>query len=393
MTTAAVTDFSWRATTREIDDPNDILDYLGPDGFTWIKNGFGFVTAGRITRVEPENALAVLSQIAHDDLTELVGSGPLVVGALPFAADEPAELFVPARIVGRNANGRAWMTEIEEAPSWPANKLNRPTTFSVTGGTPKPLWDKAVTAALARVEEGAIEKVVLARSIEITADQAFSVTDILSRLRRDQPGCFVYSTGGFLGASPELLVRRTGTTVTSSPMAGTVAGTSSAAIERLRTSAKDGREHDLVVEAILAGLAPYCKNLDAVMTPEVAVLATISHLVTPIRGQLNDPPCDVLALTRALHPTPAVGGTPTDAAIALIAQLEDSSRGFYAGPVGWVDAKGDGEFALALRGALIDGTRATMHAGAGIVAGSNPETEWRETEAKFAPMIAALTNL
>lgn len=393
MTTVAVTDYTWRATTREINDPGDILDYLGPDGFAWIKNGFGFVTAGRVTRVEPENALAVLKQIAHDDLAELVGSGPLVVGALRFATGEPAGLFVPARIVGRNENGRAWMTEIEETPTWPPAESSRPTRFTVSGGTEKPLWDKAVTAALARVEEGTIEKVVLARNIEITADQAFSVTDILNRLRRDQPECFVYAVDGFLGASPELLVRRFGATVTSSPMAGTVAGTDAAAIERLRASAKDGREHNLVVDAILAGLAPYCQNLDARATPEVAVFATISHLVTPIRGQLNDPPRDVLTLARALHPTPAVGGTPTDTAIALIAQLEETARGLYAGPVGWVDAKGDGEFALALRGALVDGARATMHAGAGIVSGSDPETEWQETEAKFAPMIAALTDL
>jgi isochorismate synthase len=194
-----------------------------------------------------------------------------------------------------------------------------------------------------------------------------------------------------IGASPELLVARSGSTVISRPLAGTaVLGDDT--IEWLRHSSKDMLEHQLVVDAIRTVLSPWCAHLDAPSVPEIDRFADVAHLATPIYGTLRDPAPDALALVRALHPTPAVGGIPTVAALAAIARLEPQSRGSYAAPVGWVDARGDGEWAVALRGGRVVGTHALLHAGAGIVAGSDPDTEWAETEAKLLPMLTALVQ-
>jgi isochorismate synthase EntC len=194
-----------------------------------------------------------------------------------------------------------------------------------------------------------------------------------------------------VGASPELLVARYGDRVVSRPMAGT-AVPGDGALERLAASPKDAREHRLVVDAILEVLGPRCLEVEAAAEPEVDEFADVAHLATPIHGTLRTPAPDALTLARALHPTPAVAGTPTDAALAAIARLEPHGRGRYAGPVGWVDARGDGEWAVALRCASLDGARAVLHAGAGIVAGSDPDLEWTETEAKLDPMLRALVR-
>ena len=162
--------------------------------------------------------------------------------------------------------------------------------------------------------------------------------------------------------------------------------------DTLRRSGKDAREHRVVVDAIVDALRPHCTTLDVADRPEVDTFAEVAHLATPLYGALRAPAPDALALARLLHPTPAVAGTPTDAALALIAALETSGRGCYAGPVGWVDARGDGEWAVALRGAALDGVHAVLHAGAGIVAGSNADAEWVETQAKLEPMLRALVR-
>ena len=214
---------------------------------------------------------------------------------------------------------------------------------------------------------------------------------MLARLRAQQPGCFVYAASGVLGASPELLVARSGATVVSRPLAGTLA-LGDHDPDELRASPKDAREHRLVVEALVASLDPWCVRLHAAPEPEVDTFADVAHLATPIYGSLREPAPDAVTLVRALHPTPAVAGTPTAAALAAIARLEPQGRGRYAGPVGWVDAHGDGEWAIALRGASVDTAHALLHAGAGIVAGSDPDAEWLETEAKLQPMLTALVR-
>jgi isochorismate synthase len=213
----------------------------------------------------------------------------------------------------------------------------------------------------------------------------------VARLAAAPSGCFVYGAlsepAQLVGASPELLVLRTGREVWSQPMAGTAPREHAAA---LRASGKDDREHRAVVEAVVAGLTPYCDELRAAASPEVVPFPSVVHLATEITGTLHEPAPSALDLALALHPTPAVGGTPRTAALELIQRVEGFDRGRYAGPVGWVDANGDGEWAVALRGAELEGTRARLVAGAGVVAGSDADAEWAETAAKLEPMLRVL---
>ena len=391
MTSVATTVAGLRAVTREVDPVEDVLDALGPDGFAWIGGGHALVTSGVAAVVPASHALETLLEIDADDDVALPGSGPIAVGALPFAPHAPATLVVPATVVGRAADGRTWVTRVgpRVAPV-PATPV-LPTRYTVRAVQSRAWWDGAVEGALAAIAEHGIEKVVLAREVTVDADADFDVRTVLRRLRAQQPGCFVYADGGFVGATPELLVQRRGSTIESRPMAGTAPGSGAAEVARtLAASNKDAREHRFVVDAVREVLAPVAASLDVPEHPEVEHFGNLAHLVTPIRGELVDGSLDALSLARLLHPSPAVGGTPTDAALRVIDELEPFDRGPYAGPVGWVDARGDGAFAVALRGAQLDGAHALLRAGAGIVAGSDPDAEWAETAAKFEPMLRAL---
>ena len=272
----------------------------------------------------------------------------------------------------------------------------RAATGAVVSSKPAPdEWSAAVAELLARIDAGELHKVVLAREVLVEAEIPFERAAILAHLQATHPSCFTYAAGDFVGASPELLVARHGTVVTSRPMAGSVPrGADREEDERLAgglsTSGKEAAEHRLLVDDVLAALAPVCVGAPAAAAAEVVRLATVSHLATEVTGRLADPAPSALALAGRLHPTPAVGGVPRAEALRSIAVLEGFERGLYAGPVGWVDAAGDGEWAVALRSATLDGPVARLAAGAGIVAGSDPEAEWRETEAKLAPMLAAL---
>jgi menaquinone-specific isochorismate synthase len=387
--TATVTGL--RAVTREVEPVDDLLDALGPDGFAWIGGGQTLVTSGIAAVVPAERATEMLFEIDADDDVGLPGAGPIAAGALPFAPAAAATMIVPATIVGRAADGRTWVTRIgaRTAPT-PAPTV-APTRYTVRAVQSRAWWDDTIAGALAAIAEHGIEKVVLAREVTVDADTDFDVRTVLRRLRAQQPGCFVYADGGFVGATPELLVRRRGRTIESRPMAGTAPGSVAEEVARtLAASNKDAREHRFVVDAVRDVLAPVTSTLDVPEHPEVEHFGNLAHLVTPIRGELADPDLDALALARLLHPSPAVGGTPTDAALRVIDELEPFDRGPYAGPVGWVDARGDGAFAVALRGAELDGAHAVLRAGAGIVAGSDPDAEWLETAAKFEPMLRAL---
>ena len=188
-------------------------------------------------------------------------------------------------------------------------------------------------------------------------------------------------------------MRRTGAVVESRPVAGTTVADSDEALLALAASVKDTAEHRFVVDGDRRRARRALRATSTVATtPEVAVFGPVAHLATPIRGQLHEPAPSALELARLLHPTPAVGGTPRAAALDAIRALEGFDRGRYAGPVGWVDARGDGEWAIALRGAELDGARARLVAGAGIVAGSDPDAEWAETQAKLEPMLRALVR-
>jgi menaquinone-specific isochorismate synthase len=362
--------------------PKDIslLDHLGSDGCAYIDGDIGFTTAGVVTTVAPDAAVEFLAAIAHDAHQDTSrAAGPRAVGALPFSGT--GRLIVPARIVGRDGDGRAWCTTID-APS-PAPELHlappEPTAFTVTAQSTLDDWRRNVDAVLA---DTTVAKVVLARTVTVAADRPFVIRTVLARLHASQPGCVVYADGGFVGASPELLVRRKGDAVVCRPLAGT--GLSPNA---LRDSRKDQHEHQLVVEAVVDALTKHCDVVHA--NPAASLqFADVAHLATVVTARA--PHATAVDLAAALHPTPAVAGTPRDRALALIAELETSPRGRYAGPFGWVDARGDGEFVVSLRGADIDGAHATLHAGAGIVTGSDADAEWAETGAKFRPMLAAL---
>jgi menaquinone-specific isochorismate synthase len=380
-----------RAVTREIDPADDPLRAFDPRGFAWLHHGTRLVATGVAARVAPADAATVLAGVEADDPLGLPGTGAVAVGALPFDPDTAGELVVPARVHGVH-DGRAWVTEIGPGDTSTAVEAPPPTRFQVAAPRTRDEWRVAVGRALADIDAGVLEKVVLAREVLIEADAAFDAHEVVRGLVSSQPGSFVYASEGFVGASPELLVRRVGELVESRPVAGTTVADSEAALHALAASVKDTREHRYVVDGIIEVLRPRCDELHADAVPEVAVFGPVAHLATPIRGRLAAPAPTALELARWLHPTPAVGGTPRRAALDAIRALEGFDRGRYAGPVGWVDARGDGEWAIALRGAELDGARARLVAGAGIVAGSDPEAEWAETQAKLEPMLRALVR-
>ncbi len=260
------------------------------------------------------------------------------------------------------------------------------------------LYAGAVAEAARRVRAGELRKVVLARTIEV-GGRAFDPRRLAHRLRAVDPHAYTFiapaGDGLLVGASPELLVARHGSEVRANPLAGSAPRsgdpvTDRGNADRLIASAKDREEHAVVVEAVASTLEPLCSTL--VWDPEPVLQETpnVWHLSTRFRGHLREPAPTALELAVALHPTPAVGGAPAEAALAALAQLEGFDRGCYAGPVGWVDAAGNGEWAIALRCALLHGERATLYAGAGIVGASDPDAEVDETDRKFRAFLDAL---
>jgi menaquinone-specific isochorismate synthase len=386
------------AHTSRLDDDVDIFDALTAPDFAWWHHHQGLVTSGVARRVPVRDVHEVLSDIDTSGGCEASAARPVAVGALPFdpLAVPEAELVVPARVWRRDAEGRIWVTQISETPDAEVARGPEPGLLPTPGETPPDTspteWARAVGTALERIRAGQLDKVVLARQVTLESDAEFSVTDVVRRLRSEQPACFVFAAGGFVGASPELLVERQATTVRSRPMAGTAEGRGDRAMTWLAQSVKNRWEHSLVVDAVVAGLQPMCSGPVAVSPPRAEPFADLAHIVTDVVGTLGADAPSALQLALVLHPTPAVAGTPTDTALSLIGALEARSRRHYGGPVGWVDADGDGEFAVALRCAELQGNRAVLCAGAGIVAGSKAQDEWHETEIKLGAMRRALAG-
>lgn len=386
------------ARVSRVATPASVLDHLGEGGFAWVPEaGRRIATAGVAAQVPADRAADVLSEVVVDRCTGAPPEvGPVAVGALGWTLDR--SLTIPARAVVVLDAGSAW--EIEVGPALEsARPLTRPAAapsrFDVEAIESLGEWCADVDAALANIRTGDVDKVVLARRVRVTADADLDMAATLTLLRRDQPGCVVYADGDLVGASPELLVGRHGDVVWSRPMAGTVARRATVdaddtAVAQLVHSAKDSREHAFVVDAVVDALESLGIH-PQVSGPSAERFATLTHLVTEVRARQPDLP-DAAALALALHPTPAVGGTPTPAACALIAELERFDRGSYAGPVGWVDSNGDGEFVVALRGATVRGRSAQLVAGAGIVAGSDPAAEWDETRSKLEPVLRAIVR-
>jgi menaquinone-specific isochorismate synthase len=406
-----------RSRVVHLGDGLDPLDLAGPDGFVWRSDAGVLVGLGRAAVVpvgtgpgrivRAAEAVAGLLEAAEVVDPDGTGLGPAAVGAVPFHPATPGALVVPALLLRTDAAGRTWAVRTGPAPFDPPAAVDLHARAAAGGvGHPWPAarrvggpglgrWREAVLAALKAIGSGRLDKVVLAREATVDAVRPFPRAELLRRLqRRSGRSTFLYASDGFVGASPELLVRRQGQVAASRPMAGTVARGDSAAAEadglaRLTGSPKEAAEHRLVVDAVAEGLAKVADRVE-VGRPEVVRLSTVAHLATEITAELAGPLPNALELAGLLHPTPAVGGSPRDAALAAIAAFEPFDRGCYAGPVGWVDRAGDGEWAVALRGATIRGHRARLLAGAGIVAGSDPDAEWAETEHKLRAMLEVL---
>jgi menaquinone-specific isochorismate synthase len=405
------------AHTRRLDGPVDLLAVAGRTGLLFEQAGHGLAGRGIAARVElptgPGRLLAAatvvsdaLAAIEADDELRRPGTGPVAFAALPFADATPATVTVPSVVVGRSDDGVSWVTTIGtvdnpihdiqrgdlEAPPtpWPA-----PSSYTVRPVRPPEEWCAAVAEAVSLLRAGALHKVVLSREVLVEADLPFDVLGVLGRLRASYPSGMLYSIDGFVGATPELLVSRFGDVVRSHPHAGTIPRSGDPEVDARRAAAllaspKDRAEHQVAIDMVLDTLLAFTSYVDSEPEPSIVTLANVQHLASLVEGRLSSPPADVLTLVAALHPTPAICGFPTESARALIAQLEGYDRGRYSGNVGWVDAAGDGRFAIALRCAEIDGHRARLFAGNGIVADSDPETELTETRAKLQAMLGAL---
>jgi isochorismate synthase len=261
-------------------------------------------------------------------------------------------------------------------------------------------FEAAVDAATARIATSEISKVVLAREVIVSAAAAHDPAALFGALRVQFPACFCFCCGtpeaAFIGASPELLVRRTGASVSTVALAGSTRRSSDPAVddhlgEQLLRSDKDRREQRIVAERIIRALRPHAVWVEAAAEPEIVKVANIQHLATPVIAQLADPH-SAIEMAGLLHPTPAVGGEPWAAAAATIAELEGMDRGWYAGPVGWMDATEDGEFCVALRSALLRDRNAHLFVGVGVVAGSDPAAELAETEVKLGALLPFLAE-
>lgn len=261
-------------------------------------------------------------------------------------------------------------------------------------------WRDAVRALTSAIDRGSVEKVVLAREVTLRARGEIDETSIIARLREGYPDCTVFAFrregSSFIGATPERLVRVERGNVRATCLAGSAprgatADDDEAVGAALLADAKERREHRLVVDMIAEALMPLCRDLDVPADPRLMRMPNVQHLYTPVEGTLVRD-VGVLELVERLHPTPAVGGIPLIEALRLIREHEPFDRGWYAGPVGWVDANGDGEFAVAIRSALIDGYDARLYAGCGIVAGSDPRREYEESTMKLRPMLWALNQ-
>jgi menaquinone-specific isochorismate synthase len=392
--------------------------------------GFTATGPGRFESAREFIACTLADTIAVGPLDEPF-AGPHFFVAAGFSDEAAAgapfgalELFVPRWQVARMGDSTVAVANVVVAPDAPVDQIaarvwrahakfgafdysrarhkdrpSAPQRAEEIGGTGS--YQGAVAAALADIAQGAYDKVVLARALRYTTSEEFHPMGILNHLRRRYPDCYSFSIANgrgqsFIGASPERLVRVAGgrmhtTALAGSAARGETASEDAALAQALLHSEKDLREHRLVFDAIVRRLEGLHLRLEHAAHPRLLGLANVHHLHTPISANLPDG-TQILDLVARLHPTPAVGGAPQEPALAAIARLEPFPRGLYAGPLGWVDHRGGGEFVVGLRSALVDGRTATAYAGAGIVAGSEPEKEFAETELKFKALLEALTD-
>jgi menaquinone-specific isochorismate synthase len=394
-----------------LDGDVDLLAAAGGEGALFERGRVGVAGRGEAVRMPVGDTDAVLGTIEVDDEVGLPGCGPVAFGALPFdrSAWDTAEVVVPSAVWGRAEDGTRWITTIgppgAEAHSVTSAALDsgvggvggEPSRFAVEPTLAPAAWCDLVATATKAIAGGGFEKVVLAREVLVTADAPISVAGVLGRLRLAYPGCFVAHVDGFVAASPELLVGRSGDVVRAHPMAGTAPrGGDPAADARLAagllSSPTYRHEHQITIDMVHDALLGWCSYVDYEAEPSVVAVANVQHLATLVEGRLSKPAPSVLELVDALHPTPAVCGRPREAAQAFITRNEGFDRRRYAGTYGWVDATGNGQWAVGVRCAEIDGPRAKVYAGNGIVADSDPTTELRETRAKLQALLDAIVR-
>ncbi|TDW88092.1 isochorismate synthase [Kribbella pratensis] len=391
-----------------------LLDHLPAEGgLAWVRRGDGHVGWGVAARLDVaggnrfQEAMTwwqeLTSAAVIRDEVGVPGSGLVCFGSFGFTDQDPGELVVPDVIVGRRGD-TTWVTTIS-----PASSLGAPPELVVH--EPSPVYDVAfadgartgtdwsaiVADAVRRITAGELEKVVLARDLIAIAEQPIDLRWPLHRLATAYPNCWTFSVDGLIGATPELLVRREKGLITSRVLAGTIRRTGDDAHDlalaaSLARSSKDLEEHEFAVRSVAEALEPHCTSMNVPETPFVLHLPNVMHLATDVAGVANNG-ASALGLAAALHPSAAVCGTPTPVARDLIGEIEGMRRGRFSGPVGWMDAVGDGEWCIALRCGQADPEeprRMRLFAGAGIVAGSDPDAELAETNAKLVPMRDAL---
>jgi menaquinone-specific isochorismate synthase len=396
--------------TTEIDDDDALLALLPPDdGVAWLRRDEGLVGYGVAAQIRPRGITRFsdadkwwTETVARADIRDDVrepGSGLVAFGSFAFA-DDPGEsvLTVPQVVIGRRT-GRTWLTLVGDASyAGPGSAAEAPedVVFS-DGAMDGEHWMAVVAEAIRRIGAGALGKVVLARDLVATAANRIDVRWPLHRLAQSYPMCWTFHVDGLFGATPELLVRRERGLVTSRVLAGTIRRTGDderdlALAATLARSSKDHEEHEYAVRSVADALEPHCMSMIVPETPFVLHLPNVMHLASDVAGVVHDASTvSSLQLAASLHPSAAVGGTPTTEAVALIAEIEGMERGRYAGPVGWMDATGDGEWGIALRSAEVAGNTVRLFAGCGIVADSDPEAELAESQAKLVPVRDSLT--
>jgi menaquinone-specific isochorismate synthase len=333
------------------------------------------------------------------------GTGPILFSSFAFDENEESELVIPQIIVGRKGD-KAWVTWVGDCPQPKLTQLiSGPTHPHLTysqGALSDEEWISRVEQAVSRIKSGELEKLVLARDSVINSDTRIDIARLIQSLESEYPSTWIFLVQNLIGATPELLVRLSKSLVTSRVLAGTIRKTGDEARDlslaaSLAKSSKDLEEHEYAVRSVADALSLYCSSTNVPEAPFVLHLANVMHLATDVTGVVNESatPTDIFTLLSALHPSAAVCGTPTEKAKRAISELEGMSRGRYAGPVGWIDARGDGELGIALRTGLINeqGDGARIFAGCGIVAGSNPADELAESQAKLIPMRTALATL
>ncbi len=396
-------------TTVAIDDPGDLTLLGGEHGTAWIRRGEGMVGWGEAARFDAsgpdriDDAASWWRRVTrHAEVSDEVrvpGSGLVAFGSFAFADASAAggSLVVPRVIVGRRGE-HAWITLVGDEPMPDLTPTPAPAVPAVTVAQGnRAAWSAAVHDAVARIEAGEIEKVVLARAVEALAEAPIDARSLVSALEPEFPNCWTFHVDGLVGATPELLARIDHGLVTSRILAGTIRRTGDETADlahaaALAKSSKDREEHEYAARSVTEVLEQHCGSINVPDEPFVLHLPNVMHLATDVTGVLSHN-ASALEMIAQLHPSAAVCGTPTVEAARVIDELEDFDRARYAGPVGWINAHGDGEWCIGLRSAEIDQdnpNRLRLFAGCGIVAGSDADAEWVESEAKLEPMLGAL---